>query len=175
MSPQHIAPNKGGYFKIISYYSTKTYELIWAWSQENVTSEDWCLFCLFVWFDSLRPINNLSVIKGRVFLGWTSTKLGLMFLLKDTMQWRRWGLVSSQALYHWATALPVSGVGISKSRPQFKSVKSKINFLISQNICYGYSKELSHWQMFKLIEKKYSRTSMARTGHIPMKISSSQG
>ena len=47
--------------------------------------------CLFVWFDSLRPINNLSVIKGRVFLGWTSTKLGLMFLLKDTTQWRRWG------------------------------------------------------------------------------------
>ena len=36
--------------------------------------------CLFVWFDSLRPINNLSVIKGRVFLGWTSTKLGLMCL-----------------------------------------------------------------------------------------------
>ena len=41
--------------------------------------------------DSLRPINNRSVIKGRVFLGWTSAKLGLMFLLKDTMQWRRWG------------------------------------------------------------------------------------
>ena len=40
-------------------------------------------------FDSLRPINNLSVLKGRVFLGWTSTKLGLMFLLKDTTQWRR--------------------------------------------------------------------------------------
>ena len=47
-------------------------------------------FC-FVWFDSLRLINNLSVIKGLVFLGWTSTKLGLMFLLKDTTQWRRWG------------------------------------------------------------------------------------
>ena len=31
---------------------------------------------LFVWFDSLRPINNLSVKQGRVFLGWTSTKLG---------------------------------------------------------------------------------------------------
>ena len=27
------------------------------------------MFCLFVWFDSLRPINNISVIKGRVFLG----------------------------------------------------------------------------------------------------------
>ena len=34
----------------------------------------------FVWFDSLRPINNLSSINGRVFLGWTSTKLGLMCL-----------------------------------------------------------------------------------------------
>ena len=47
--------------------------------------------CLFVKFDSLLPINNLSVIKGRVFLGWTSTKLGLMFLLKDTSQWRQSG------------------------------------------------------------------------------------
>ena len=31
---------------------------------------------LFVWFDSLRPINNISVKQGRFFLGWTSTKLG---------------------------------------------------------------------------------------------------
>ena len=46
----------------------------------------------FFLFDSIHPINNLSVIKGRVFLGWTSTKLGLMFLLKDTTQWCRWGL-----------------------------------------------------------------------------------
>ena len=61
--------------------------------------------CLIVWFDSLRPINNLSVIKGWVFLSRTSTKLGLMFLLKDTTQWRRGLSVSSQALYHWATAL----------------------------------------------------------------------
>ena len=69
------------------------------------------VFFLFVWFDSLRPINNLLVIKGQVFLGRTSSKLGLMFLLKDTTQWRWWGwnlkpLVSSQALYNWATALP---------------------------------------------------------------------
>ena len=35
---------------------------------------------LFVWFDSLCPINNLSVIKRWVFLGWTSTKLDLMCL-----------------------------------------------------------------------------------------------
>ena len=40
----------------------------------------WNSFVSFVWFDSLCPINNLSVIKGQVFLGWTSTKLGLMCL-----------------------------------------------------------------------------------------------
>ena len=27
------------------------------------------IICLFVWFDSLCPINNLSVKEGRVFLG----------------------------------------------------------------------------------------------------------
>ena len=31
------------------------------------------VYCLI---DSLRPINNLSVEQGPVFLGWTSTKLG---------------------------------------------------------------------------------------------------
>ena len=46
----------------------------WVWQPP------WAQICLFVWFDSLRPINNLSFIKGRVFLGWTSTKLGLMCL-----------------------------------------------------------------------------------------------
>ena len=65
------------------------------------------LICLFVWFDSLRPINNLSVIKGRVFLGWTSTKLGLMFLLKDTTQWRRWGS-NPRPLGLETSALPLS-------------------------------------------------------------------
>ena len=44
----------------------------------NSTEQEIC----FDSFDSLRPINNLSVIKGRAFLGWASTKLGLMFLLK---------------------------------------------------------------------------------------------
>ena len=64
-----------------SLFSPTTICLCWL--------KDGCF--LFVWFDSLRPINSLSVIKGRVFLGWTSTKLGLMFLLKDTTQWRRRG------------------------------------------------------------------------------------
>ena len=62
---------------------------------------------LFVWFDSLRPINNLLVIKGRVFLGWTSTKLSSMFLLKDTTQWRRWGS-NPQPLGLESSTLPLS-------------------------------------------------------------------
>ena len=75
--------------------------------------------CLFVWFDSLRPINNHSVIKGGVFLGWTSTKLGLMFLLKDTTQWRRWGS-NPRPLGHESRSLPLShcapcGVAVSWS------------------------------------------------------------
>ena len=70
------------------------------------------IVCLFVWFDSLRPIHTLSVNQGRVFLGWTSTKLGSMCLAQgpqrsDTGEARTRGpSMSSQALYHWATALP---------------------------------------------------------------------
>ena len=76
--------------------------------------QNMCAFvCLFVWFDSLRPINNLSVKQGRVFLGWSSTKLGEMCLAQgpqrsETCEARTRGpSVSSQALYHWATVLPV--------------------------------------------------------------------
>ena len=61
---------------------------------------------LFVWFDSLHPINNLSVIKGRVFMGLTSTKLGLMFLLEDTTQWRQWGS-NQQLLCLESSTLPL--------------------------------------------------------------------
>ena len=73
----------------------------------------WVMVCLLVWFDSLRLFNNLSVKQGRVFLGWTSTKLWLMCLAQgpqrsDAGEARTRGLsVSSQALYHWATALPI--------------------------------------------------------------------
>ena len=93
----------------------------------------------FVWFDSSHPINNLSVIKGRVFLGWTSTKLGLMFLLKDTTQWRRWGSNPRQALYHWATALPTW----QDNRRIY--VKEGIIFIHQFNIGFGCSKEPCHW------------------------------
>ena len=70
-------------------------------------------FFVFFLFDSLRPINNLSVKQGRVFLGRTSTKLGKMCLAQgpqcsDAGEARTRGpSVSSQALYHGATALPI--------------------------------------------------------------------
>ena len=65
---------------------------------------------IFVCFDSLRPNNNLSIIKGRVFLDWTSTKLGLMFLPKDTMQWSRWGSNQQPLGLEWSalTTEPLS-------------------------------------------------------------------
>ena len=130
------------------------------------------LFCLFVWFDSLRPINNFSVKKERVFLGRTSTKLGLMFLLTDTTQWRRWGSnlwplsldsstlplshCASLVYCYTATFWPhivcdylhinacfcLCNCFICKIRVHIK----KIVFLfLNQNIRCGYSKEPSQW------------------------------
>ena len=83
---------------------------------------------LFGLFDSLHLINNLSVIKGWVFLGWTSFKLGVMCLAQghraqhsDAGEARTHGrLVSSQALYHWATALPSSKDIFDIGTEQFK-------------------------------------------------------
>ena len=84
-------------------------------------------FCLFVWFDSLRPINNLSIKQGQVFLGWTSTKLGSMCLpqgpqCSDAGEARTRGpSVSSQVLYHWSTVL----------------LPTALYLLYTSNICCG--------------------------------------
>ena len=78
-------------------------------------------------FDSLRPINNLSVIKGQVFLGWTSTKLGLMFLLKHTTQWRLW--VSNP----WPLGLESSTLPRSHSAPyaSWRRLQTTFRHLVS--------------------------------------------
>ena len=60
---------------------TKTNTKIWFKVKKKLTFSHY----LFVWFDSLRPINNLSVTYGWIFLGWTSTELGLMCLA----QWHK--------------------------------------------------------------------------------------
>ena len=103
---------------------------------------------LFVWFDSLRPITNLSAIKGQVFLGWTSTKLGLMFLLMDTMQWCRWGLnlrplgleSSTQPLNHLLFfMITTMAKHITLLRNKWLIIhKLQLTFLLlNENICFG--------------------------------------
>ena len=70
-----------------------------------------CLFDLILYV----PVNNFSVMSGRVFLGWTSTKQGLMCLARtqrsDTDEDRTLNpSVSSQAPYQSTEPLhsPVS-------------------------------------------------------------------
>ena len=62
-------------------------------------------FCLL---DSLRPINNLSVMWGRVVLGWTSTKLGLMCLAQGH---------NTVALVKLEPVAPPSRVKLSTTEP----------------------------------------------------------
>ena len=66
-------------FTVVCYYVFLCLwvALILCWGLVLVVS-----FRLFLWFDFLCPINNLSVIKQQIFLGWTSTKVGLMCLAK---------------------------------------------------------------------------------------------
>ena len=47
----------------------------WSFEWYEVPAKSTCFFLLF---DSLHPIKNLSDIKGQVYLGWTSAKLGFM-------------------------------------------------------------------------------------------------
>ena len=72
------------------------------------------LWHVFVWFVCLFYCLFDMIILGRVFLGWTSTKQGLMChaqghnAASDTVEaWTCSPLVSSQTLYHGATALPI--------------------------------------------------------------------
>ena len=66
---------------------------------------------LLIWF--FTSTQQSFSYAGRFFLGLTSTKLGLMCLAQgpqgsDAGEARtRYPSVSSQALYHWATALPI--------------------------------------------------------------------
>ena len=70
----------------------------------NNQSLEFFLFCFL--FDSLRPINNLSVIKGRVFLGFNQYKARINVSSSRTLRSAageartRGPSVSSQALYH---------------------------------------------------------------------------
>ena len=62
------------YYLCMYNYTGKMVKVIFF----NQTPSCICFFCCLIWFlmSNQRPINNLSVKEGRVFLGWTSTKLG---------------------------------------------------------------------------------------------------
>ena len=84
--------------------------LIGFWSCEwyEVSGKTTCF--LFVWFDFLHPINNISDIKWRVYPGWTSAKLGLICLAQghnavtpvslETAAPRSWVKNSTSELLH---------------------------------------------------------------------------
>ena len=85
---------------ILIVWVIKDYEYSKVVIYQTTVCQSISFVCFFIWF--LSQINKISAIKGWVFLGWTSTKLGLIFLLKDTMQWCWWGS------YHWANAPPIN-------------------------------------------------------------------
>ena len=100
------------------------------------------ILCLFVWFDSLRPVNNFAVMSGWVFLGWTSTKQWLMWLaqghnslmlvwLEPATPWSRVKHSTTEPLrslkvYHWisATVLHKYGLNIIKLITELSTYKS---------------------------------------------------
>ena len=58
----------------------------------------WCIFEL-----CYIPVNNFSVMSGRVFLGWTSTKPWLMCLAQGNTQWRLWLCIRFHPLFFQIT------------------------------------------------------------------------
>ena len=74
MNPDQTQSDLGLYY--LHYYDYKLSTLADEGADNYFLVLKRVFFVLFVWFDSLRPINNLSVKQGWVFLGWTSTKLG---------------------------------------------------------------------------------------------------
>ena len=87
-------------------------------------------FCLIWFFTSTKQSFSYA---GRFFLGLTSTKLGEMCLAQgpqrsDAGEARtRYPSVSSQALYHWATALPPS---FARTNTKFGIKIFEIDFVI---------------------------------------------
>ena len=79
--------------------------LVWLNSLWNFYWDIQCFnFVCLIWFFTSHQ-QSLSYI-GMIFLGWTSIEVGLMFLLKDTTQWRQWGL-NQRPLGLESSTLPV--------------------------------------------------------------------
>ena len=92
-------------------------------------NQDWFLFG-FVWFASLRPINNLSVKQGWFFLGWTSTKLGCVLLKEHNA-------VTPVRLEPTA---PRSRVEHSTTEPLLSRIKIEVELNISTTFAWSCQK-----------------------------------
>ena len=86
-----------------------------------------------------------SVMLEQVFLGWASTEQGFVSCSRTQLcaagkAWTHNPLILSQALYHWATALPLLGfhsmVSIAASRDK------------TQERRHGISNIVAFWQMY---------------------------
>ena len=117
-----VLESKGkGKIKLRSFRPLATF-ITYTWRHWFLT-----FVCLFVClFDLILYVHStIFQLCRRVFLGWTSTKLGYMCLAQvpqcsDAGEARTHGpSVSSQALYHWATALPIFNV-IGRLYPKYQ-------------------------------------------------------
>ena len=81
---------------------------------------DFCLIWFFTWFDSLHLINNLSVTKGHVFLGWTSTKLRSMCLAQghNAVMWVRLEPAAPRSWVKHSTTEPLRFLTVTWEKQQ---------------------------------------------------------
>ena len=99
--------NLRGSNKLLTLYqmmNTTWFPLLTRW-YSRTRLEYFFLFDLILYV----PVNNLSVMSGRVFLGWTCTKLGLMCLPQGhnaVTPVRLEPVALRSRVKHWATALP---------------------------------------------------------------------
>ena len=118
---------------------------------ECVTKQSWWIFSSsyiqyepvynnFVWFVNLRSSQQFFSYVGKGLPGLNQ----YCVLLKDTTQWRRWGsnpqpMISRQALYHCATALPyISKIIPTQKLDQFISARyfCTYRFLLTPLLAY---------------------------------------
>ena len=107
---------------------------------------------------------------GQVFLGWTSTKLGLMCLAQgpqrsDAGEARTRGpSVLSQALYHWATVLLQSKVDTIK--PWACLTENSLTFFVYWCLIHPRQQSFSHFGTFSCPVLHKQRKKYLAQGHI---------
>ena len=104
-----------------------------CWTRDNLI----LLLFRFVLFDSICPVNNFSVMSGRVFLCWTSTNQGLMRLCQKTQRSDAGDAPTSKPLGLESSTLPLRSLILlqanNKGMNQPVHLRSLISFFV---VCY---------------------------------------